>query len=232
MATTPIRNADGTFNGSIGAGKHAAPTALTAPVTPAHLVPESSTDGLHQQVALFARAQGTIQIPDFADPDATVDVVNRLQKMGEKVADRLDHLRDYEKSARKGNHRILNPLTADALAETLRDRQTALHRASMAALEHLHAAHGILEERPAEETKTSVSMVSDADDVGHTAWKISCWFDDHDDVQESWNRGDLAVVQKIQRASAHILKAKHYLDVALTADDDTAEAGNTADDEE
>lgn len=217
---TPIRKPDGTFAGSIGDGKQAIPnTSIPAPSLTQEPVQLTAEEGLAEKIKLFTKTRTTVQIPDFADPETTMDIVTRIEQLGNQMSEQLEWLRDVEWRAQARPFASMFPNEAAQRIATSKKRQDQLHTACLAAREHLDAARERLD-GTRQETERGATKVVDADDVSHTAWRIRVWLEDQDDLQNAWNRGEIAVIEKIQQASAHVLKAKHILDVAYTRDQD------------
>lgn len=213
--TRYIKDDSGKFAGSIGDGATNIPTAAPDIFVPAtgSGTDESAGDSINQAYAAFSRKQANPFVPEFADPETTDAVLKRIDKIAQRYSSRMDDLSERIYDVKTGRS-ISNPFDKPRILAELQKEQEHLRDAAMEARERLEAAKAILEDREPEIVPYLPSPVLEPDDVSYVASNLRDYFGD-DELQNDWDRGDLATMDKVRRASAHILKAKRALNAAV-----------------
>jgi hypothetical protein len=205
----PKRDDQGKFAGSyvIGDGKDNTPAPpLSVPKMATGLAP------IAQAAPLYARSVN-IQIPEFADPETTRSVLDRIDGVALGIANYADQLRDSESSIRSNPVLQLDPYERDRRIQELKQRGLNMRTAAHDAASHLEHARSIITGEPYREPEPVDNTVIQADRTASLASDLVEHFDD--DAQDAWNRGDLTTLEKVRRASVEVLRAKRILSSAL-----------------
>lgn len=211
--TRYIKDDSGKFAGSIGDGATNVPTAapdIFLPATAAN-TEDATSQAIHQAYAAFSRRQENPFVPDFADPETTDAVLKKIDKIGERFSRRLDDISERQYDIRAGRSYAFNKHYA---LEELRREEEKLRDAAMTARENLEAARAIMEDREPQVVPYQRYATLEADDVSWEASQLRDIFGE-EDLQHDWDRGDAAVLDKVTRASRHILQAKRALNAAI-----------------
>lgn len=213
--TRYIKDDNGRFAGSIGDGATNIPTAapdIFVPPTNAD-AEQVSSETINQAYAAFTRKQPNPFVPDFADPETTDAVLKKIDKIAERYSRRMDDLSERIYNVKNGRS-IINPFDRPRVLTELSKEQEMLRDAAMEARERLEAAKAIMEDREPEIVPYLPSPVLEPDDVSYVASNLRDVFGE-EELQNDWDRGDLVTMDKVRRASAHILRAKRALNAAV-----------------
>jgi hypothetical protein len=205
-----IQRKDGTFAGSIGAGKTQIPT--SSPIIRHAVAIQQDGSTVETAYQTFSRERASVLIPDFADPETTADVLKRIGDLSLRYCDAIYSLRDRERSlsaARGGFGAHSRQKRVDLLIQ----EQDKIRDAIFVASQELHSAAQCLGLDSAPPARNEISAIIDADNLADRSESLSDAFDSS--LQNAWDRGDLSTVDRVRRASRHVLGAKETLSVAL-----------------
>lgn len=222
--TRYLKDDSGKFAGSIGDGATNVPTAAPdLAMSPVDALNDAvAGQGIDQAYASFTRRRLNPFVPEFADPETTASVLERLDKIGLRATRKLEDWRDREESIRGSKSMLYSPYQKRALLEAVQGDQEALHGAVMEARERLEAAAAIMEDRETKQIDPSYTFVLDADELSYASTHLADFFDEPE-LQHDWDRGDKEVMDKVSKASAQILLAKRAMNTALTPDKRTSD---------
>lgn len=212
--TRYIKDDSGKFAGSIGDGATNVPTAapdLAMQTQPFEV--EAPAQSIDQAYAAFSRRQANPFVPEFADPETTDSVLKRLDKIGERMSRKLDDLSERSFDIRTSKS-YWAPYNKAQILEEIRKEEERLRDAAMEAREHLEAAKAVIEDREPKIVAYYGSPCLEADDVSYVASQLREVFGE-EELQDDWDRGDTAVMDKVRKASGHILKAKRAMNAAM-----------------
>lgn len=213
--TRYIKDDSGKFAGSIGDGATNVPTAAPDVSLPSQAfdVDQNPAQSIDQAYAAFSRRQANPFVPDFADPETTDAVLKKVDKIGERLTRKLDDLTDRRFDL-KTSKSYWAPYDKAQVLERMRVEEDRLRDAAMEAREHLETAKAIMEDREPKIVAYKGSAALEADDVSYVASELREVFGE-EELQHDWDRGDSAVMDKVRRASSHILRAKRVLNASI-----------------
>lgn len=213
--TRYIKDDSGKFAGSIGDGATNIPTAAPDVALPTGNLSNEDVHAaaINQAYSAFSRRQANPFVPEFADPETTDAVLKKIDKIGERLSRRMDDIAERQFDLKTGRS-FVNPYDKSQILERLRKEQDAYRDAAMEAREHLEAAQAIMEDREPKIVAYQPSPVLEADDVSYVAGNLRDIFGEQE-LQDDWDRGDAIVMDKVRRASGHILRAKRAINAAV-----------------